>query len=126
LPFASCLLPFAIRYYTQLRTDCYIRFSIDEVLTRLSQNELKLSEWRLTLWLLLETPRLSVTLNKICLARLKNKSEAVQIYNTYIQDAQNTDSQACVELFKKLQQQEIKQAEEVRGHLQEVMQKGKM
>ncbi|WP_238987148.1 hypothetical protein [Lyngbya aestuarii] len=65
-------------------------------------------------------------MNKICLARLKNKSEAVQIYNTYIQDAQNTDSQACVELFKKLQQQEIKQAEEVRGHLQEVMQKGKM
>lgn len=60
------------------------------------------------------------------LALLKNKSEAVQIYNTYIQDAQNTDSQACVELFKKLQQEEIKQAEEVRGHLKEVMQKGKM
>ncbi|KKD38040.1 MAG: hypothetical protein WAN66_13755 [Limnoraphis robusta] len=60
------------------------------------------------------------------IALLKNKSEAVQIYNTYIEDAQNTDSDACVELFKKLQQQERQQAEEVRRHLQEVMQKGKM
>jgi len=60
------------------------------------------------------------------LALLKNKSEAVQIYNTYIQDAQQTDSSACVELFKKLQKQEMEQAEEVRGHLQQVMQKGKM
>ncbi|WP_413160501.1 hypothetical protein ACL6C3_18470 [Capilliphycus salinus ALCB114379] len=60
------------------------------------------------------------------LALLKNKCEAVQIYNTYIQDAQNTDSDACVELFKKLQEQELNQASEVRQHLQEVMQKGKM
>lgn len=60
------------------------------------------------------------------LALLKNKSEAVQIYNAYIQDAQENNASACVELFKKLQQQEMKQAEEVRGHLQEVMQKGKM
>ena len=59
-------------------------------------------------------------------ALLKNKSEAVQIYNTYIQDAQNKDSKACVELFQKLQQQEIQQAEEIRGHLKEVMQQGKM
>lgn len=57
---------------------------------------------------------------------LKNKSEAIQIYNTYIQDAQNTDSSPCVELFQKLQQEEMKQAEEVRRHLQEVMQKSKM
>ncbi|MBF1989849.1 hypothetical protein [Fischerella thermalis] len=60
------------------------------------------------------------------LAVLKNKSEAVQIYNTYIQDAQKTGSQPCVELFQQLQQEELKQAQRVRQHLQEVMQKGKM
>ncbi len=57
---------------------------------------------------------------------LKNKSEAIQMYNTYIKDAQNIDSKPCVELFQKLKQEETKQAEEVRRHLQEVMQKGKM
>jgi hypothetical protein len=31
-----------------------------------------------------------------------------------------------VELFQKLQQTEIQQAQEIRQHLQEVMQKGKM
>ncbi|MGF1588630.1 MAG: hypothetical protein ACFCU7_05180 [Pleurocapsa sp.] len=57
---------------------------------------------------------------------LKNKAEAVQMYDTYIQDAQQADSQPCAELLQKLQQEDMKQAEEVRQHLQEVMQKGKM
>ncbi|NJO42208.1 MAG: hypothetical protein HC769_03600 [Cyanobacteria bacterium CRU_2_1] len=57
---------------------------------------------------------------------LKNKSEAVQLYETYIQDAQNAGSQPCVELFQKLQQADREHAHEVRRHLQEVMQKGKM
>lgn len=57
---------------------------------------------------------------------LQNKAEALKAYATYIQDAQSIDSQPCVELFKKLQQSDIQQAEEIRHHLQEVMQKGKM
>lgn len=60
------------------------------------------------------------------LAVLKNKSNAIQLYKTYIQDAQNAGSQPCVELLKKLQQQDKEHAQEVRQHLQEVMQKGKM
>jgi dihydrodipicolinate synthase/N-acetylneuraminate lyase len=36
------------------------------------------------------------------------------------------DSQPCVELFQKLQQADMQQAQEIRQHLQEVMQKGKM
>jgi rubrerythrin len=60
------------------------------------------------------------------LAVLKNKSDAVQLYETYIQDAQKAGSQPCVELLQKLQQQEKEHAQEVRNHLQEVMQKGKM
>lgn len=57
---------------------------------------------------------------------LKNKSEAVQMYDTYIQDAEKMGSQPCVELLKKLQQADHEQVQEVRHHLQEVMQKGKM
>lgn len=57
---------------------------------------------------------------------LQNKSEALKAYDTYIQDAQSMGSQPCVELFQKLQQSEMQQAQEIRHHLQEVMQKGKM
>lgn len=60
------------------------------------------------------------------LTTLQNKAEALKAYETYIQDAQALDSQPCVELFKKLQQSDLQQAEEIRHHLQEVMQKGKM
>lgn len=57
---------------------------------------------------------------------LQNKAEALQAYDTYIQDAQSADSQPCVQLFQKLQQSDMQQAQEIRHHLQEVMQKGKM
>lgn len=57
---------------------------------------------------------------------LQNKSEALKAYDTYIQDAQQIGSQPCVQLFQKLQQTEMEQAQEIRHHLQEVMQKGKM
>jgi hypothetical protein len=59
-------------------------------------------------------------------AVLKNKAEAVQLYETYIQDAQNANSQPCADLLRQLQQTEMQQVQEVRRHLQEVMQKGKM
>lgn len=57
---------------------------------------------------------------------LQNKSEAIKAYQTYIQDAQELGSQPCAELFQKLQQADMQQAQEIRQHLQEVMQKGKM
>ncbi len=57
---------------------------------------------------------------------LQNKSEALHAYDKYIQDAQSIGSQPCVELFQKLQQADSQQAQEIRQHLQEVMQKGKM
>lgn len=57
---------------------------------------------------------------------LQNKSEALKAYDKYIEDAQGLDSQPCVELFRKLQQQDLQHAQELRQHLQEVMQKGKM
>lgn len=57
---------------------------------------------------------------------LQNKAEAVQTYDTYIKDAQNAGSQPCVELLRKLKQADSEQVQELRHHLQEVMQKGKM
>lgn len=57
---------------------------------------------------------------------LQNKSEALKAYDKYIEDAQGSDSQPCVELFRKLQQEDMQHAQELRQHLQEVMQKGKM
>ncbi|HIK08094.1 MAG TPA: hypothetical protein IGS40_25990 [Trichormus sp. M33_DOE_039] len=57
---------------------------------------------------------------------LHNKAEAVKAYETYIQDAQTANSQPCVELFQKLRQSDIEQAQEIRRHLQAVMEHGKM
>jgi hypothetical protein len=57
---------------------------------------------------------------------LQNKGEALKAYESYIRDAQEMQSQPCVELFQRLQQAEMQQVQEIRHHLQEVMQKGKM
>lgn len=57
---------------------------------------------------------------------LHNKAEAVKAYDTYIKDAQEANSQPCVELFQKLRQSDIEQAQEIRRHLQQVLQHGKM
>lgn len=56
----------------------------------------------------------------------QSKLEALKAYEIYIKDAQQIDSQPCVELFQKLLQEDQRHAEELRHHLQEVMQKGKM
>lgn len=60
------------------------------------------------------------------LSALQNKAEAVKAYDTYIKDAEQMSSQPCVELFRKLKEEDMKTAQEIRHHLQEVMQKGKM
>jgi hypothetical protein len=57
---------------------------------------------------------------------LHNKAEAVKAYDTYIKDAQEANSQPCVELFQKLRQSDMEQAQEIRHHLQQVLQHGKM
>ncbi|MEG4105699.1 hypothetical protein [Microcoleus sp. S13_C5] len=57
---------------------------------------------------------------------LQNKSEALKAYDSYMKDAQEMGSQPCAELFQKLQQADMQHAQEIRQHLQEVMQKGKM
>lgn len=56
----------------------------------------------------------------------QSKLEAIKAYEIYIKDAQEIGSQPCVELFQKLLEQDNQHAQELRHHLQEVMQKGKM
>ena len=57
---------------------------------------------------------------------LHNKTEAIRAYDTYIKDAQQANSQPCAELFQKMRQTEMEQVQEIRRHLQQVMQDGKM
>lgn len=60
------------------------------------------------------------------LTALQNKAEAVKAYETYIKDAEQMQSQPCAELFRKLRDADIQTAQEIRHHLQQVMQNGKM
>ncbi|NJR49691.1 MAG: hypothetical protein HC780_09060 [Leptolyngbyaceae cyanobacterium CSU_1_3] len=60
------------------------------------------------------------------LTALQNKAEAIKAYETYIQDAQAMNSQPCVELFQRLREADMKTAQEIRHHLQQVMQNGRM
>ncbi|AFY80061.1 hypothetical protein [Oscillatoria acuminata] len=53
---------------------------------------------------------------------MQNKCEAVNAYDTYIEDAQAAGSQPCVELLQKLKKSEMDQVKEIRQHLQKVMQ----
>lgn len=57
---------------------------------------------------------------------LQNKAEALKAYEIYIKDAQEVGSQPCVDLFQRLHQSDMQQIQEIRQHVQEVMQKGKM
>ncbi|MBW4699763.1 MAG: hypothetical protein KME03_18070 [Aphanocapsa lilacina HA4352-LM1] len=57
---------------------------------------------------------------------LQKKACAVSAYETYIRDAQAANSQPCVELFQKLQRQDNECAAELRRHLAQVMQNGRM
>lgn len=57
---------------------------------------------------------------------LHEKSKAVKAYEAYIQDAKAIGSQPCVELLQKIEQADAQHVQELRHHVQEVMQKGKM
>lgn len=60
------------------------------------------------------------------LTSLQRKSEALHAYEQYIKDAQEANSQPCVELFQKLQQEDMQHVQEIRQHLKQVMEQGKM
>ncbi|NJL85960.1 MAG: hypothetical protein HC886_08240 [Leptolyngbyaceae cyanobacterium SM1_1_3] len=57
---------------------------------------------------------------------LQSKTESLQAYDKYIRDAEEANSQPCVEMLKKLRAAESKQVQEIRQHLISVMQNGSM
>ena len=48
---------------------------------------------------------------------LQSKAEGINAYEKYIEDAEKENSQECVEMFRKLHDQDIQQAEEIKAHL---------
>ena len=48
---------------------------------------------------------------------LQSKAEGLNAYEQYIQDAEKENATGCVELFRKLHEQDARQVEEIRGHL---------
>jgi len=52
---------------------------------------------------------------------LHSKAEGVNAYEKYIADAEKENAQECVELFRKLHEQDVQQLEEIRNHVSRMM-----
>jgi hypothetical protein len=52
---------------------------------------------------------------------LHNKAEGVNAYEKYIRDAEEAGSPECVELFRRLHEQDVRMLEEVRDHVYDMM-----
>jgi hypothetical protein len=51
------------------------------------------------------------------LAILKHKAEGVDCYDKYIKDAKQADSSECVDMLKKLKEEDIRILEELKSHV---------
>lgn len=56
---------------------------------------------------------------------LHNKSEGLQAYDQYIADAEAAGSPDCVALFQQFKQQDQQAVEELKRHVQMLVQNGK-
>jgi hypothetical protein len=52
---------------------------------------------------------------------LQSKAEGIHAYEKYIRDAEKEDSAECVEMFRRLYEQDIQQAQEIKEHLHQMM-----
>ncbi len=52
---------------------------------------------------------------------IQSKAEGLNAYDKYITDAERENAGQCVEMFRKLKEQDSKQVEEIKGHLKMVM-----
>jgi hypothetical protein len=57
---------------------------------------------------------------------LHSKGEGVNAYEKYMRDAQNENSQECMQLFEKLKAQDESAIMEVKEHLSQLLQNGSM
>lgn len=54
---------------------------------------------------------------------LQSKAEGLNAYEQYIRDAEQEGATKCVEMFRKLRDQDARQVEEIKGHLKMVFDK---
>ena len=54
---------------------------------------------------------------------LQSKAEGLNAYEKYIEDAEKENAQECVEMFRKLHDQDAKQVAEIKDHLTAMMAK---
>lgn len=54
---------------------------------------------------------------------LQSKAEGLNAYEKYIRDAEKENAQECVDLFRRLHEQDARQIQEVRDHLMRTMSK---
>jgi methylase of polypeptide subunit release factors len=52
---------------------------------------------------------------------LQSKAEGLNAYEKYIRDAEQENSQECVEMFRRLHEQDARQVQEIRDHLMQMM-----
>ena len=57
---------------------------------------------------------------------LQSKAEGLNAYEKYIKDAEKENATQCVEMLRKLQEQDARQVEEIRTHLKMVLDHFKM
>lgn len=55
---------------------------------------------------------------------LHNKAEGLNAYEKYIRDAEAAGSQECVELFRRLHEQDSRMVQEVKDHVFEMIKNG--
>ena len=52
---------------------------------------------------------------------LQSKAEGLNAYEKYIRDAEKENATQCVEMLRKLQEQDARQVEEIRDHVKTMM-----
>jgi hypothetical protein len=52
---------------------------------------------------------------------LQSKAEGVNAYEKYLRDAEKENSRECVELLRRLHDQDVQQLEEIRDHVKQMM-----
>jgi aminoglycoside phosphotransferase len=52
---------------------------------------------------------------------LQSKAEGLNAYEKYIQDAEKENAKECVSLLRKLHEQDARQVQEIKDHLQHMM-----
>jgi len=54
---------------------------------------------------------------------LQSKAEGLNAYEQYIQDAEKENATECVAMFRKLQENDVRQVEEIRDHVMKMLSK---